>query len=351
MDLIPFSVAARLRAVLLSLLLSANCLVPLLAQRSRPVPVILDTDMGNDIDDALALALLHSLDSRGECRLEAVTITKDNPWSAPYVDLVNTFYGRAFIPIGVVKGSRITPDTSKMIEVPSKRKAPDGTLIYPHRLFSGVEAPDAVELLRRVLAANEDGSVIIVQIGFSTNLAHLLASGPDSLSPLSGRELAARKVKSLVLMGGNFARKEAEFNIKMDIPSARQLFSDWPTPIVASGYEIGESILFPASSIEHDFGYVPNHPVAEAYRLYLKFPYDRPSWDVTAALYAIRPQGGYFSLSPPGVITVDSQGNTTFSSREGGRHRYLTVDPQQRAKALDAMVLLSSEPPENSVAR
>ena len=54
------------------------------------VPVIFDTDMGNDIDDALALALLHALESRGECRIIAVTITKDNPWAAPYIDLVNT---------------------------------------------------------------------------------------------------------------------------------------------------------------------------------------------------------------------------------------------------------------------
>ena len=60
--------------------------------------------MGNDVDDALALAMLHALESRGECRLLAVTITKDNPWSAVYVDLVNTFYGRARIPVGSGEG-------------------------------------------------------------------------------------------------------------------------------------------------------------------------------------------------------------------------------------------------------
>ena len=31
--------------------------------------VIFDTDMGNDVDDALALAVLHALQSRGQCRL------------------------------------------------------------------------------------------------------------------------------------------------------------------------------------------------------------------------------------------------------------------------------------------
>src|ERR1700733_395896 len=99
-------------------------------------PVIFDTDMGNDIDDALALALLHALESRGECRIIAVTITKDNPWAAPYIDIVNTFYRRPEIPIGMVKGSAVTPEDSAMIRVPAERKRPDGSFVYPHKLLS-----------------------------------------------------------------------------------------------------------------------------------------------------------------------------------------------------------------------
>src|SRR5580692_7700595 len=93
------------------------------------VPVIFDTDMGDDIDDALALGLLHALESRGECHIVAVTITKDNPWAAPYIDLVNTFYGRPKIPIGMVKNSKVTPADSPMIQVPAQRKRPDGTFV------------------------------------------------------------------------------------------------------------------------------------------------------------------------------------------------------------------------------
>ena len=36
-------------------------------------PVIFDTDMGNDIDDAMALAILHALSDRGECELIGIT--------------------------------------------------------------------------------------------------------------------------------------------------------------------------------------------------------------------------------------------------------------------------------------
>jgi inosine-uridine nucleoside N-ribohydrolase len=288
------------------------------------VPVIFDTDMGNDIDDALALALLHALETRGECKILAVTITKDNPWAAPYIDVVNTFYGRPNIPIGMVKGSGVTPDDNPMIKVPVGK--------YPHKIKSGADAPDAVAVLRNALSAQADASVVIIQVGFSTNLAHLLNQD---------RDLIARKVKLLVMMAGNFQKPDAEFNIKMDIPSAQKLMREWPTPIVTSGFEIGMSMMFPASSIERDFR--ANNPVADAYRNYMKFPYNRPTWDVTAALYAVRPNDGYFSLSEPGTIQVDQKGVTTLAPAADGKHRYMVMNDVQRARALEAMILLSSE--------
>src|SRR6516165_2585428 len=103
------------------------------AARAQSTPVIFDTDMGNDVDDALALAMLHALESRGECRLVGVTVTKDNPWAPVFVDLVNTFYRRGEIPVGMVKGG-VTPENSKMIQTPAERRRPDGTLVYPRRL-------------------------------------------------------------------------------------------------------------------------------------------------------------------------------------------------------------------------
>ncbi len=297
------------------------------------VPVIFDTDMGNDIDDALALAMLHSLETRGECKLIAVTITKDNRWAVPYVDLVNTFYGRPDIPIGMVKGSGVTPGDSPMIRVPSESNR------YPHKLRSGADAPDAVAVLRQALSSQPDHSVVIIQVGFSTNLAHLL---DDSGELDESRELVARKVKILVMMAGDFARAVPEFNIKMDVPSAQKLLRDWPTPIVTSGFEIGNSMLFPASSITRDFP--GQNPIADAYRNYQKFPYDRPTWDITSALYAVRPNDGYFLLSEPGTIQVDRSGVTTFVPSPDGKHRYLKTNDVLRARALEAMILLSSEP-------
>src|SRR5206468_3576297 len=109
------------------------------------------TDMGNDVDDALALAILHALQDRHEVNLLAVTITKDNKWAAPYVDVVDTFYCHSRIPIGTVRNGK-TPDSSPMIEVPSGRRRPDGSFLYPHTILDGAQTPDAVALLRQTLA-------------------------------------------------------------------------------------------------------------------------------------------------------------------------------------------------------
>ncbi len=304
---------------------------------SQAIPVIFDTDMGNDVDDALALAMLHALESRGECRLLGVTVTKDNPWAAVYVDLVNTFYGRGQIPVGMVKGSGVTPENSRMIQAPAERRREDGTLVYPRRLASGAEAPEAVALLRRLLAEEKDGSVVIVQVGFSTNLARLLDAPADL-------ELLKRKVKLLSVMAGNFAQPKPEFNVQKDTASARKLFDQWPGEIVASGFEIGEAMKFPSARIEKDFAWAADHPVVDAYRAYMKMPYDRQTWDLTAVLYAVRPGGGYFGLSAPGRISADDAGRTSFRADAAGKHRHLVLGEEQRARTLECMVGLASQP-------
>jgi len=174
-----------------------------------------------------------------------------------------------------------------------------------------------------------------VQVGFSTNLARLLASD---------RDLVQRKVRLLSTMFGHFPLGQPEYNVKTDIPAAQKLCNEWPSPIVFSGFEIGQALLFPAKSIEHDFAWAADHPVVDAYRNYQKMPYDRPTWDLTSVLYAVRPQADYFKLSPPGKVTVDDQGQTHFAEAPDGRHRYLVLDPAQKPRTLEALILLATQP-------
>ena len=311
------------------------------AATREPVRVVFDTDMGNDIDDALALGLLHALQGRGECRILAVTLTKENRLSAPFCDLVNTFYGRGDIPIGTVRGGATPGEGRYAATVAAARDG--GRLRYPRDVATGEDVPEATALLRRTLAAQPDGSAVIVQVGFSTNLARLLDSKADAHSPLDGPALVARKVRLLSAMAGS--RKFPEFNVAKDIPAAQKVFHHWPTPIVFSFFEIGQAIRYPAASIRRDFGYVPHHPLKEAYEAYRKMPYDRETWDLTSALYAVRPDRGYFGLSRPGVLAVGKKGVVDFREDPTGRHRLLTLTPRQTARCREAMVMLCSQPP------
>jgi purine nucleosidase len=315
---------------------------------SDPVRLIFDTDICGDCDDALALGMIHSLQSRGVCSLLAVTVSVDNDLAAPFVDAVNTFYGRGAIPIGVVgKGGVV--EKSKYLSM-VEEKEPDGSFRYPHDLLSGSSAKSATDVLRATLATQPDRSVVIAQVGFSTNLAHLLDSPPDKHSPLSGKELVERKVQSLSLMAGAFQPIEGknrylEYNVIKDIASASALASRWPTAIVYSGFEIGISLPYPAISIERDYRYVKHHPLAEAYIRYIPPPHNRPTWDLTSVLYAAHPDRGYFDVSAPGKVTVEPDGFTRFEPGSEGKHRYLILRHEQRRRTLEALVQLSSQPP------
>lgn len=317
------------------------------ASAAEPVPLIFDTDICGDCDDVLALGMIHALESRGACRLVAVTVSADHELAAPFVDAINTFYGRGNIPIGVV-GRGAATDVGKFLGLAEERDG--GRLRFPHDLASGRSAPDATAVLREALAGQPDGSVVVAQVGFSTNLAKLLDSPPDGRSPLSGEELVRKKVKLLSLMAGAFRTIDGnahflEYNVVKDVKSCRTLAARWPSPMVWSGFEIGIALPYPATSIERDYGYVGHHPVAEAYVRYNPPPHNRPTWDLTSVLYGILPDRGYFDLSPPGNITVEDDGFTRFEPDPKGRHRYLILRPEQKPRVLEAEVLLSSQPP------
>ena len=130
-----------------------------------------------------------------------------------------------------------------------------------------------------------------------------------------------------------------------DLPAAQKLARDWPTPIVWSGFEIGIALPYPAVSIERDYHYVAHHPLAEAYQLYIPTPHERPTWDLTSALYAVLPDRGFFGLSEAGAVTVEGDGFTRFTPQPNGRDRFLKLDATQVVRVRETLVQLCSQPP------
>ncbi|MEM7699569.1 MAG: nucleoside hydrolase [Verrucomicrobiota bacterium] len=330
-------------------LLFAAALAVLSVRAAEPVPVIFDTDMGNDIDDAMALVILTQLAQRGAVDILAVTSSKDHPLSAPYIDALNTYYGFPEVPIGAVRNGA-TPEEGRYSAV-AKRKSSGGDLLYPHDVNSGEEVPDAVSLLREKLSEAKDGSVVLMQVGFFTNLARLLDSPPDDISEKSGKDLITQKVKRTIIMAGSFApirqnTRYIEYNVIKDIPSAQRLADDWPGELVWSGFEIGIASPYPWESIASDFDYLPNHLLKESYISWVQGKeVDRPTWDLSVVLHGAYPERQYFDESALGKVTVDDRGHTDFEVNKDGNDRYLMMSDLQAARVVEAYIQLCSEPP------
>lgn len=312
-------------------------------RRVEPVKIIFDTDIGNDCDDAMALAVIHALQNRGAAELLAVTLTNPDPLAGKLVDAINTFYGRPDIPIGVNPAAPAVFKESRFLKVAGN---------HPHD-FDPAKAMHAVALLRKTLAKAKDGEVVLIQVGFFNNLAALLDTKSDEFSPLSGSELVKKKVKELQLMAGSFALTRdsnyfLEFNVKYDIPAAQKMAKEWPTPMIWSGAEIGDAVLFPALVVDRDFGYAGKHPIYECYQLFRATPHERPCFDLTSVLQAVWADRGYFTLSVPGRVEVMSDSFTKFTPAERSkskRDQFLIVDSQQAKRARELFAALVTEAP------
>lgn len=292
--------------------------------------VIFETDIGNDVDDALAMDMLHKYIDEGKIDVLAVMINKNGTAPAEFTDIMNTWYGHPDIPVGIVRnGADCETDAINYAQAVCNMKDAQGQPLFKRSHDAYDQLPDAHLLYREILAGQPDSSVVIVSVGFSTNLARLMETPGDEISPLTGKELVKSKVKLLVTMAGCFNNPELhEYNVVKDIPAAKKVFEEWPGTVVTSPFELGIDVLYPASSIENDFGWASAHPVVEAYKCYLQMPYDRPTWDLTALLYAVE-GGDMFSISPAGRISVTDEGSTSFTPDPSGNRHYLYTDKAQ----------------------
>src|SRR5688572_6544536 len=128
----PFSLRHWLTLIALALFAPASGEA---MAKLAPVPIIFDTDMDSDCDDAAALAMLHALADRGEVKILATTVSSKHTWSVPCTDAINTYFGRPDLPIGAPRGAGPKEQGS--------RYAKEIATEFPHDLRSTETAPDA----------------------------------------------------------------------------------------------------------------------------------------------------------------------------------------------------------------
>jgi pyrimidine-specific ribonucleoside hydrolase len=289
-------------------------------QRSEPIAVIFDSDMGPDYDDVGAIALLHAFADSGYAKILATVASTKYEGVAAVFDVFNTYFKRPDLLIGVPK--------DRALELKDWQHWTDTVIQnYPHSIKSNAEVPDAISVYRKVLASQPDKSVTIITVGFLTNLAGLLQSPPDQYSKLGGLHLINQKVRQLVCMAGRFP-EGSEFNLDRDPVASNVVFANWPTAVLFSGFEIGARIKTGLPLINNKS--IVNSPVKDVFRIAIpKDPKDsmgRSSWDETAVLVGIKGYQPWYKLRA-GKIVMNKDGSNRWSDDPPVHHHLVEVQP------------------------
>jgi hypothetical protein len=181
-------------------------------------------------------------------------------------------------------------------------------------------------------------------VGFLTNLRGLLDTPPDAISSESGEDLVRRKVRLWVCMGGKFPDGrfkdgDGEYNLRIDTRAAVRALSDWPTPVVFSGFEIGARVM-----TGKGLRALPETSPTRAAYLHFNGLENRESWDQTAVLYAVRGAAAYWTESEPGLALMHA--GLRFAYNEWiptprKAHRYLIekMPPAEVARVIEDLML------------
>ena len=253
--------------------------------------VIIDTDIGDDIDDAFAVALALRCP---ELRILGITTTfGDTEKRAKLLDRLLGEVGRSDIPVAA--GIPTAPKTAF-----TQAKYAEGG----H--FAKASHPDAVTFLLEEIQRNP-GEITLVAIGPLVNVGAAIDKDAETF----------RKLKRVVLMGGSIFRgygdigsatprgPEPEWNIKNDIPSAQKLFAAG-VPLFVMPLD---STQLKMEATNRNFLFRQGTPFTDALTLlYHEWGQETPTlFDPMTIAYLIKPE-----LCPvvPMNIRVDEKGFT-----------------------------------------
>lgn len=270
--------------------------------------VIFDTDLGSDVDDALALATIWG---SPEIALEAVTTVYGD--TALRARLAVRYAALAGRPVTAFAG-RVETLSGREVWWPGH----EGTL-HEGPIDEVFESTDAVDLL---LQATEDAPALleVIAVGPLTNIAEALTRDPGF----------ATRVRHLWIMGGGFDPVVSEHNLRSDSRAAAIVFaSGIPTTVI--GLEATQRVAVRTEQLARvtasgALGAALTADIHQWWKLW------NEEWNVPhdplAVLMMLRPD--LFTFSEPGSVSVienpgqDDDGVARFDVDPGGSVRVVT---------------------------
>jgi len=282
------------------------------------IPVLFDTDIGSDIDDAVALAYLLS---QPRCDLLGVTTVTGKPTvRATLVDAVCQAFGRKEVPIHSGAGEPLL--------VPQvQTEVPQNTVLerYAHR---GTFAPNvAVDFLRQTIRSRP-GEITLLSVGPLTNIGLLFALDPEISSLL----------KRYVMMGGYYLGRWpygglAEHNTRCDPHASAIVFAANVAETRCVGLDVTLRCRMDVDECRRRFGRGRLKIVGEMAEEWFKVRPHITFHDPLAAACIFEPELCEFR---PGLVEVELQsdrlcGVTHFNSHAADKRHQVAVDVKPAA--------------------
>jgi purine nucleosidase len=292
---------------------------------SPPMPVILDTDIGTDIDDAWALAFV--VQHRGFAPLGVTISDADTP-------------ARARVACKLLERAR---RSSLPVAVGRRTETPKGRVDYQFAWaedFSAV-APIAQPAAEFIVeqARRHPGQITLIAVGPLQNVADALRLEPN----------LGRLLKRVVLMSGcirSTAQRPScypEWNVKAAIADAQLVYAAG-LPLTIVPLDATTHVLLDEAErrVVRDHGSPLTHALEALYRLWMRRPESRMMLhDQLAVAEAARP-GELFGRQEVLALRVDDQGQTLVDE-QSGRPVTVCFDPKRDAFMSYYIAELTSE--------
>jgi purine nucleosidase len=276
------------------------------------IPILLDTDPGSDIDDAVALAYLLR---QPRCELVGVTtVSGDVVKRAAIVQLLCDAAGRSDVPIhagltgpllhGI--GQPDVPQYEPVKHLPHRIDYPRGT---------------AVDFMRQTIRSRP-GEITLLSVGPFTNVATLFALDPEIPSLLKG----------MVSMAGVFTHPhpwgDNEWNCKVDSTATAITYAHVPRGHLSVGLDVTTQCQMDRDEVQHRFSDPLLKLVATMATAWYRPDKRRITFhDPLAAALLFKPEICQYT---PGTVSVEVSadpklgGRTTLLASPDGPHRVAT---------------------------